>query len=398
MKPVSCIYVVFNSVYWLLSALLFPILTVHMMQQGMTALDIGFAVAITSVCYLICDIPAGYVSDRVKKKSVFAFSLLLHALTFLIWALAETHWCLFVAYGLWGIARSFQSGTLESWYINQLDKPERERESKQAFAWNGVATATSIALGVGVTSIVSSHYDYVIVFALTSLLMIILSALSLVILHEKTLAERDVTPVSAPLLHQVWPVIRQLSFNRFLFLTTSYGLCFGFLETFWMPMGISKGFSETHISQAYSLAYLFSALVLGYIIAKRATLFDERYVPLLRSLFGLSFIGLGLSSNSWVFSLCLILIYVLSFVEGPILRSGINQAITRDRHRTLFLSIESSTKQGVSIAGGVLCAWVYNHAGGQAVGWLLGLACLLSTIPYFIYNARPKSEPHNQTS
>ncbi|PAS27430.1 MFS transporter [Vibrio cholerae] len=389
----SNIYIIASCSYWFIASLTFPILTLHFLEQGISIKEIGFAASVSAVIYVLLDIPLGAISDRVAKRYIFSISSLLHALGYIIWTIDSGIVTVVLAYSVWGAGRAFYSGALEAWFVNTIDSDNRSTITNKAFNYSSIGTSLAIACGVLVTGYLSqisesslANYDTILKCAAIGMILLGVFGFSFMteIVNKKSNKRKNQktnTPTLCSQISHAIVVLRNIRFSRYLFLSFAYGLCFGFFEVFWMPLGIDLNMAEFEVTVAYASAYLASSITLILLIRVKVKSNYEYWIPIVRSAFAISFLALSFTTSYIGFIISMLLIYVLSFIEAPMIQTGLNEVI-EDKSRALMLSCDSVVKQGVGIISGLLGAWVYETHGHQTILMAISFLTLLSVVPY----------------
>lgn len=385
-------YLTLNSLYWLISSLTFPVLTIHLLGLGINYIDLGLIVSFSTLAYLALDIPVGFVGDVFKKKYVFIIGMVFHASGYFLWAIAKDLQTIVSGYILWNIGRSFFSGILESWYVNSIEN-DNERASIINKTFNIASMISSFSIGVGVlvTSqlLLFKNNDILLfeansILKITSVLFLFLSILAYFLMSDNKKYAAKPLIIGLYSKKEIITSLKSLKFIRFLPLSFSYGFAFGFFEIFWMPIGKSFGIEDFKISLAYSSAYFLSTLSL--IILLKKNFVPKKYnfwICYLRFAFSASFIIMSHSYSFPVFLISIIAIYVISFIEYPIIQTAIHQSIP-DKYRNVMLSIESVVKQASGLVSGGIGGWLYQHYGAKTSLISIFVIGLLSIIIYSI--------------
>ncbi|KXO11554.1 Tetracycline resistance protein [Moritella sp. JT01] len=390
----SHVYIIVSCGYWFVAALTFPILTLHLLEQGISIKEVGLVSSFSAIVYLLLDVPIGAISDRISKRFIFTISTLFHALGYVIWSVGSGVQMAIIAYSIWGAGRAFYSGSLEAWYVNTITSDNRISIMNKTFNHSSIGISLAIALGVFLTGYLSYSaqtkiFNSSMILNAAAVGMIILGIFSFSAMKEDIGPENiqgcnEQQSSKIPFSKQFYnalEVLGNMNFSRYLCLSFAYGLCFGFFEVFWMPLGIDLSMTEFQNTIAYASSYLASAIVLILLLRVSTKSNYELWIPIVRIAFSASFFLLSFTTSYIGFIIAMVLIYVLSFIEAPMIQTGLNNAI-EDDSRSLMLSCDSMVKQGVGIISGLAGAWVYQNEGAQAILIFISVITALSVLPY----------------
>lgn len=384
-------YVAMSFLYWLIASLTFPVLTIHLLEQDINYLDLGLIVSFTTFAYVFLDIPIGFMGDFFRKKYIFMLGMVFHAVGYFLWSISSSVVMVVVAYTCWNIGRSFFSGILESWYVNTVQHRYRAKKINRTFNIASMGTAFCIGLGVLITGQVLnlnkqegilSIIDAALILQLAAILILCLAGLAFFLMNDDYANGERSSRINFYRVQEIINCLKSPNFARFLPLSFSYGFAFGFFEIFWMPIGIASGFEDFKVSIAYSSAYFCSTLVLLILLKfSNRTQNYNFWIPWLRIFFGICFLAMSLASSFAAFCMSMIVIYVISFIEYPLIQTAIHQSIL-DKYRNIMISIESVVKQGAGIISGGIGGWIYQDYGVQAALMATAFIICLSVLAY----------------
>lgn len=386
------IYIALVCIYWLIASMTFPVLSVHLINKGINIFQLGLIVSLATCFYVILDIPIGYLSDIIRKKYIFTAGMLLHSAGYFLWSHSSTITMALTAYCIWSIGRSFYSGVLESWYVNSIKDENRQEKINRTFNISSIGVSLCIGFGTLISLYISiaNGLDYLslqstaYILQVSSILMLIIGFFSYFLLIENSRNNKQENKEKKYQFNKLRLLINSPRFLKYLPLSFSYGLSFGFFEVFWMPLSQNLNISDIKASIAYASAYFCCSITLFLLIKLNKTPKNrDIWIPALRTAFGLSFLIMAYFNSVHIFFLSIIMIYVLSFVEQPIFQTGINASINDD-YRTTMLSIESVVKQSAGIISGTLGGFVYHNYGAATALSSISFAIILSVVLYLL--------------
>lgn len=135
----------------LLSAIAFsffnPILYIFMISQGFSHAEAGVFLSIFFIVSFLTEVPCGAITDTIGTRSTLFCSFILRG-TGLLLILLNNVLFLYVAAIFCAIAESFQSGTLQSWIVNNLKRLKIENSLNKVFSRaNSIGSVVSIVCG-----------------------------------------------------------------------------------------------------------------------------------------------------------------------------------------------------------------------------------------------------------
>lgn len=103
------------------------ILTIYLLENGVTLSQIAVIQSIFMIVALISEFPSGVIADRFSRKNIYLASLILIFISYtLIGMYASNFWALCIAYFLYGLSMAFKSGTLEAEVVLELRREDKD--------------------------------------------------------------------------------------------------------------------------------------------------------------------------------------------------------------------------------------------------------------------------------
>lgn len=131
-------------------AIIFPLLPYYAEKLGASPLKIGALISIFFVAQLITAPFWGRLSDRIGRRPVIFSGLLITAVAFLVFELADSVWLLFAARFIQG-AGGGKTGVLQA-YVTDTSRREDRAE---ALGWLSAATSAGVMIGPVIGSLAS---------------------------------------------------------------------------------------------------------------------------------------------------------------------------------------------------------------------------------------------------
>lgn len=108
--------------------LIFPFYTVMFTEHGMSAAQIGVALAAWSLTGVALEIPTGALADRLSRRWLLFAAQVFRGAGFLVWALWPGFWGFLIGFVLWGVKSALVSGTFEALLFDELKAEDRTQE------------------------------------------------------------------------------------------------------------------------------------------------------------------------------------------------------------------------------------------------------------------------------
>lgn len=111
--------------------LVWPILTIFLVLNRLSATEIGIIFAVGTILGLILEVPSGAIADRIGRKPSMAIASTGWALSMLIFWVGDSFTAFLLANTIYWAAGSLWSGTHEAFIYETLQELKRENEIKK---------------------------------------------------------------------------------------------------------------------------------------------------------------------------------------------------------------------------------------------------------------------------
>jgi len=108
--------------------LIYPLYAVMFVDAGMSAGEVGAALAVWSVTAFLVEIPAGVWADRWSRRGILAIAQLARWAGLAIWLAWPHFWGFLAGFVLWGIKSGLTGGCFEALVYDELKAAGREAE------------------------------------------------------------------------------------------------------------------------------------------------------------------------------------------------------------------------------------------------------------------------------
>jgi len=108
------------SFHWFAMGIIIPIMTLFLLEKGLTLLQIGIAFAVYSAATVLLELPTGGLADSIGRKKVYLFSLFLQLLGGIAILFLNSYTGILFCMVLHGASRSLSSGTMNAHFIDEF--------------------------------------------------------------------------------------------------------------------------------------------------------------------------------------------------------------------------------------------------------------------------------------
>ena len=309
-----------------------PVVVLFVQDRGFSLAQYTTLDAVWYVSTLVFEVPTGVVTDRYGKKTSLLVAAALQSCSLFMLAFAHTFLWMVFSYVLWGLASSFETGTIDAFVYDSLKQADKEEE--YGSVRSRITTLTLLAAALGsVTAGYLAGVRLVLPIILTASIALLLCPVILFFTEPRVSDVRE----PSHLLH-VRESVRYLSGHRLVALLIVYsaGLATAVwgLHDFYQPLLRSFAIPVERIGVLYLLFRLSG--VVG------ARLSDPVYravgnvsIYLIPLCFAAALFCLGFLITPWVI-LCVFIIY---FIEGfyyPIINAILNRNLPSGKRATII--------------------------------------------------------------
>jgi MFS family permease len=314
-----------------------------MAQIGFTDATIILAIALSTACILLFEIPSGILADKWSRRGVLILAQVSLGLSSFVGYLSHGPLLFLLSVGLWGVYSAMSSGAAESIVYDTLLEENGDRHGFEKY-YGRTRTFISISLVAGslLGGVISEFFDPRAAFLLT-VPSAVLGIVAILFLHEPTLHKTE-TDISikqhirnSAKLFKSSELIITLTLSVVL-LNTVYRFLFEFYQLWLVALGLGVvyyGAVNALLNTSFGIAGYFT-----HIVQKRGF---NAYILGIASALSL----LGLLSKS-------LPVVITSIVVVIILLSMINVMLAGKLHDQISSSQRSGISSTVSTIGTIL--------------------------------------------
>ena len=108
--------------------LIYPLYAVMFVDSGMTAGEVGAALAVWSVTAFVVQIPAGVWADRWSRRAILSIAQVSRLAGYALWLAWPHFWGFLAGFVLWGIKSGLTGGCFEALVYDELKAAGREAD------------------------------------------------------------------------------------------------------------------------------------------------------------------------------------------------------------------------------------------------------------------------------
>jgi MFS family permease len=341
--------------------LVWPILTLFLLRNSLTASEIGIIFAVGSVLGLIAEVPGGIVADKIGRKNSLAIAGISWALSMLLFYIGHSFQAFLIAQATYTLGSSLWTGIGEAFIYETLDELGKSSDIKKV---HGKALFISqFTTGIIFVAVpIIAKYSLKLPFLLNTIVFILMTLLILTLTEPKKESIVGKKNFINDFLGFKLFFSNKLLLYSCLFFASTSGINF-FLESY-RQIQMDR---VIHLDIVYfGLVYMALRILTGVF-----GLFAERFEkaigkkPLLLItvlLNFLTYLGLAYISSLWAL-IFLVLDGVQDGLSRPLEQEYVNKAVSHNRATMLSIAnlLQNLLGAAVVFVGGILI----DHVGIQ---------------------------------
>lgn len=141
------VFLLLNATRWLPVGLVIGVLTLLLLQRGMSVAELGVILSAQGFVVLALELPTGGFADALGRRPVLLAAAVVNLASWGLLMAADTFWSFFAALALQGVFRALDSGPLEAWYVDAAHADDPTVPVEKALSAAGTVVGVSIAVG-----------------------------------------------------------------------------------------------------------------------------------------------------------------------------------------------------------------------------------------------------------
>ena len=361
-----------------------PVLSVYALQmEGATPFLAGLAVGGYAATQALFQVPFGMMSDKIGRKPVLFFGLVIFIVGSVIAAQADNIYLLLIGRFLQGAGAI---GSVVSAMIADLVK---EEQRAHAMAIMGGTIAMSFAAAMIIAPVVGGNWGYDKLFWLTA----ILSVMALGILFTAVPKPPKIVHTYSEAESKFTEVFKDRALVRmyitFLFHSSIMTMAF-FIIPLTMTTPVTEGGFGWEHSELWKV--YFPAMIFGFIAMAPAAIYGEKHgkgkeiFMISVMVIFLGFIAMGLATSAWLFTVGVVLFFIGFNMFEPLLQSFVAK-FAKVHQKGAALGVANTFAYTGIFMGGLLAGWLMQHydrailsmvVGAISIAWFAWVATMPS--------------------
>jgi len=349
--------------------LVLPVISIYALSlEGSTPLLVGVVVGGYALTQAIFQVPFGAMSDKIGRKPTILVGLIIFLIGSIICAYSTDIYTLMIGRFLQG------AGAIGSVITAMISDLVPEEVRGKAMAIMGGTIALSFALAMGLGPVIGASYGVDMLFIITAVLAI----LAMILLFTKV----PTPPRIKHIYHGSVKTIDILKDTNLLNMIIINAMQKGLMTVAFVliPIILTSSEFEWKTSDLY-MAYL-PAMIFGLVAMGPAAVFGEKYnkpkqIFLVSIVFFIaSFLIMGLTNDSTVFIVGVVLFFVAFNMMEPLVQSMITK-FAKVHQKGAALGISNSVAYFATFIGGTSAGLLLGYSDRETIG--VGVA-VLSTV------------------
>lgn len=380
-----------------------PIIVLLILSKNISLPQSGVIMAALSVAVVVFELPSGIISDRIGRKQTYLISQMLFLGSFLILVFAKDFLSVLSSFLLFGTARAFASGSIESDFIETFLKKHGVEKLHTLITGMNLGETLGLAVGAllgGVLPEITRRLlpgsnEFFLNIALQIGITLVLIAMTLA--FHRTQSERNHAPILV-FLRDAYESIHGSRILKLLLVGVFiWGLVFSSIELYWQPrlkeLVIDKNSTVIfgYLNSAYFAFAAVGALAVNTILS-HFKINSLILIFLLRILLGTVLIALAVQGGVLFFSILYLFLMgvngMLNVPEGTVL----NAHIPEDK-RSSLLSFSSLVMQTGGIIASLAFSLAVTRLGVRNIWIICGALFALSSLIYLKGPSKTKTGP-----
>ena len=384
-------YYVYGGLYTLAASLIWGVNALFLLDAGLTISEVFIANAAWSLGVLIFEIPTGVVADTVGRRASFLLSVVVLAITTLLYVGLAQVGAGVVAFSIVsvfiGLGFTFYSGAMEAWLVDGVRFLGYDGELDKIFSRGQIVSGTAMLVGT-VGGGFLGQIDLSIPFLVRSGLLVVLLVLAFFGMHDLGFVPHRVTlrqlPAEASKIGRAgirfgWA---QRSLRLVMLATAVQMGVFAWAWYAWQPYFLELLGQDLVWVAGVVAALLAISMMLGNAILEIVTRWSRRRTTILLWAgvgFSLALVGVGLVDSFLPALALLFLAGVAIGVQSPVRQAFIHTIVPSEQRATV-VSFDSMISGGGAVAGQAGLGALSDRRGLSA-GYIVGGLITLLAVP-----------------
>ncbi len=176
-----------TALRWLPVGLTTPVTVLLALSRGLSLRDVGLLFTVHGLVIMALELPTGGLADVLGRRAVVVTGALLHLLSCLVYATADSFGGFLAGMVLLAVGRALDSGPVEAWYVDTVHELDPSADVAPGLAKHSAADGGGLALGAVVGGVLPAVFDgnLAVPYLLAAALNLVFVAAVLRLLHEQ---------------------------------------------------------------------------------------------------------------------------------------------------------------------------------------------------------------------
>ncbi len=138
-----------------------PFLILAFRDKGLSFLTIGLLIGFRQVWVNILEIPSGLIADTFGRRRSMIASFVAYIISFIVFAISDPLWSLFVAMFFFAIGEAFRTGTHKAMIFDWLASEGRTNEKTRFYgytrSWSQIGAAVSVVIATAAVLVTENY-------------------------------------------------------------------------------------------------------------------------------------------------------------------------------------------------------------------------------------------------
>lgn len=231
------------------------ICTAFFSLKSISYIEITTIYSIILLSTLLLEYPSGIIADRFGRKKIYGLGLLFIGSQYLLYAISESIYLLYLAAVLSGVGGALVSGSLQAWIIVE-ERSDNLENLKRAFSSNKSLSAVIAIIISSLLIFIKGNFE--LIYISSSLVIFIIAIISIILFKDNYGENKNIYQYNKDALKEI------ISNKLYLLLTAFFSLNIIFYSIFilfWQPRVLQLGLEKEYITLVYAIYLLGIAIV-----------------------------------------------------------------------------------------------------------------------------------------
>jgi MFS family permease len=372
--------------YWFFHNLIFAyvIERLYWASRGITNQQVVYTEIIYAAVVLILEVPTGSLADRWSKKILMIINSFLVVLEFIVLIYANSFWHFALAVSISGVGKALSSGTSNALVYDSLKMLDKEQSFEKVSGRIGFFDYAASMIAALIGSYIAYKNNYVTTYWLSLISVAICCIVAFLLTEPVSLSQEEKTESYSECIKESFKFLKDHQSIRFVLL---FGIVvssiFVYIDEFWQ-IYLNEINIPIFLFGAISSARMLSASVSGIYAYKLKNKYSYKYIfSVLIVIFILSVLGASFI-QSYLGLIPLIVCFIAFGVVEP-LTLGYLHHRTESKIRATVESFQSLVLRASTIICGLLFGYFSTNYSIFAGFRLLGIILAVYSVYYFCF-------------